>query len=440
MATFRTRTGKKGTTVTVMVRIAGYPTQTETFPNKTEAKKWAAKTEADILEGRTSKDALGRKRTLKDAIDRYRKEVVPLMRDGSMYGFTLDWFETHHGEKRLGEISRGWLSEVRGTLLAGTFTRATPGSKRSVFNGRGAGKTTMALTHGFDAKPPVPPNSIIPGSFYNHAADYNVPKVMARSPATCNRYMAALSSVFSQVCGDWQWLQPTSNPFAGFSKLPEGKNKGKAYAAEARYKLLQETAKDPQLHTMTQIALATTARAGELLKLEWANVEIVEPQMPPDGIGDQDIQPGYARLTFVDTKNGETRTAWLFGDALEALRDHKFRWNRDGHIDAAGQFIPGSPKVFPGAWSHAKKAHGKYDYLKPLHEALKRAGLTMKRPFHALRHTAATDMARMGANRHQLKGAGGWKSNAVDVYVHLGNEDTRDLMQRHQARLTQEGK
>lgn len=396
MATIRKRIGRHGDeTYTAMVRRAGFPTLTKTFPTERAAEKWATLQEAGIIEGKVSTDALGRKRTLGQAIDRFREEALPLMKDGTMYGFTLDWFKEHHGDKRLGEISRGWLSEVRGTLLAGKFTRATPGTKRSLL-------TALVETNHFQ-----------------------------RTPATCNRYMAALSSVFSHVCGDWEWLQPHSNPFLGFSKLPEGKNKGRAYADQARYRLLRETAQDPQLHVMVQVSLATTARAGELLKLEWSQVEFM-PTRPGE--------PAHARLTFEDTKNGDTRTAWLFGDAMAALQAHKDRWNRDGYITASGELIPGCTLVFPGAWNSRKRAHGKYDYLKPLHAALARAGITMKRPFHALRHTAATDMVRMGANRHQLKGAGGWKSNAVDVYVHLGNEDTKDLLQRHQTRLTQEGK
>jgi hypothetical protein len=43
-----------------------------------------------------------------------------------MYGFTLDWWETNHGTKKLGEVSRGWLADARTQLLTGTFRRSTP--------------------------------------------------------------------------------------------------------------------------------------------------------------------------------------------------------------------------------------------------------------------------------------------------------------------------
>jgi integrase len=414
MATIRKRTGRHGdVTYTAMVRRVGFPTLTETFPTRRDAETWATTQEADITAGKVSKDAQGRKRTLAEAIIRYRKEVLPLKRDGSMYGFTLDWWETNHGTKRLGEVTRSWLVEARAQLMTGTFTRATPGSKRSLYKG-------PDLTHGFDAKPPVPAGQLIKGSYCDHAQEYAQPQAFQRTPATCNRYMAALSSVFSQVCGDWEWLQPTANPFAGLSKLPEGRNKGTAYTDDARARLLQETAKDPQLHTLVQVALATAARAGELVGLTWACVELGETE---------------GRLMFTDTKNGSARIAWVFGDALVALR--MLQSPRGNGVMSPNDL---AHPVFPGQWSHKHQRYGKYDYLPRLHAALERAGLKMKRPFHALRHTAATNMARMGANGHQLKALGGWKSNAVDTYIHIAGQDTKDLARAHANRLTQEGK
>lgn len=384
MATFRTRTGKDGTTtVHTMVRLAGYPTRTATLPSMREAKKWAATIEAEIHEGRHFKDAAGRKRTLAQAIIRYRAEVLPLKKNGSMYGFTLDWWETNHGSKRLGEISRGWLSDTRAQLLTGTFRRCTPGSKRSIVTEGGSNL-----------------------------------RQFQRTPATANRYVAALSAVFSQVCGDWEWLQPTANPFVGFSKLPEGRNKGLAYADEARAKLLIETNKDPQLHRLVLVALGTAARAGELCGLTWSHVEL----------GDTE-----GRLMFVDTKNGDTRIAWLFGDALQAMREQQFTMFPFGRKAAGADGL--ARPVFPGLWSHKAQRFGKYDYLPRLHKALAAAGLKMARPFHALRHTSATTMARMGANAHQLKAAGGWKSDAVNRYVHMAAQDTKELSQQLAKRL-----
>lgn len=447
MATYRTRTGKDGTTsVHTMVRLAGYPTRTATLPNMRDAKRWAATVEAEMVEGRHFKGTEGRKRTLGEAITKYRAEVLPLKRNGSMYGFTLDWWEANHGTKKLGEVSRGWLSDARAQLLTGTFRRATPGSKRSLYQtnphardaaalGRSVVSSTaveITFTHGFKHPAGHMPSLVVKGSVYDHSKDYAPAPEFQRTPATANRYMAALSSVFSQVCGDWEWLQPMANPFAGFSKLPEGRNKGRAYTDEARARLLQETAKDPQLHVLVLVALATAARAGELAGLTWSHVEFV-PAVPHlvDGVVVGDLHDPCGRLLFVDTKNGEARVAWLFGEALEAMqRWHSHQFPAGTH--PAGQAVLDhlSRPVFPGQWSHKHQRYGKYDYLPRLHKALKAAGLDMKRPFHALRHTAATNLARMGANGHQLKAWGGWKSNAVDTYVHIAGQDTKELAKR----------
>jgi integrase len=376
MATFRKRLGRpdaqgnRSESIHVMVRRAGYPTRTSSFPNQREAKKWAATVEAEMIEGRHFKDVLGRKRTLGEAIDRYLKEILPQKRDGSMYRFTLRWWKDNHAEKKLGEISRGWLVERRSDLLTGTFTRATPGSKRS---------------------------------------DATEAKAFARTPATANRYMAALSHVFTMICGDWEWLQPGSNPFQGLSKLRESKGRTRHLSDEERAALAQETAKDPQLNVLVHVALATGARAGELVDLPRDLVELTEEGAEnPEG-----------RLVFVDTKNGETRVAWVFGDVLELLRAH-----------IAG-LSDKSPLVFPGMWSHKHQKFGRYDYMPRLRKALKAAGIDNFR-FHDLRHTAATGLARMGASEQQLKAIHGWKSGMAAKYVHLAAQDIKSTVQKYQ--------
>lgn len=369
MATFRTRTAKDGSTsVHTMIRMAGHPTRTATWPNMKEAKRWAATVEAEMIEGRHFKGTEGRKTTLGEAIARYRREVLPLKKDGSMYGFTLAWWAANYGDRKVGEISRGVLATARAELLAGTYTRATPGTKRSSTD---------------------------------KAASY------PRSPATANRYMAALSHVFTMICGDWEILQPGQNPFMGLSKLKEAKGRTRHLSDEERQRLLNETAKDPQLHLLVCLALATAARAGELIGLSWNHVQIAETE---------------GRLLFLDTKNGEDRAAWLFGDALELLREHKER-NLET-ITAKGQVIPAATLVFPGQWSHMHQTWGQYDYMPRFRKALQAAKIENFR-FHDLRHTALTGLAKMGTSNQQLKAISGHKSNIVDRYVHIAAQDVK---------------
>jgi integrase len=234
-----------------------------------------------------------------------------------------------------------------------------------------------------------------------------------RTPATANRYMAVLSSVFAQVCGDWEWLSPNQNPFTGLSKLPEGKGRTRHLSPTERARLLQETAKDPQLHVLVQVALATGARAGELVGLTWACVE---------------LGPTEGRLLFTDTKNGEARIAWVFGDALVSLREHQPRRFK-------GDFgIPPelSYPVFPGQWSHKHQQWGRYDYAPRFTRACEAAGIPDFR-LHDLRHTALTALARMGVNSHQLKAISGHKSDVINRYVHLASQDTKEAARAYQA-------
>lgn len=71
----QTRSGKKGTTHTVTVRVPGHKSRTGTFKRLSDAKKWGVRIEADIKEGRGAvpvKIAL----TVGEAIDKYLAEVT----------------------------------------------------------------------------------------------------------------------------------------------------------------------------------------------------------------------------------------------------------------------------------------------------------------------------------------------------------------------------
>jgi len=131
--------------------------------------------------------------------------------------------------------------------------------------------------------------------------------------------MATLSHVFTMCCGDWEWLPAGSNPFLGLSKLRESKGRTRNLSDDERDSLLAETAKDATLHTLVTLALATAARAGELVRLTWADVDL------KDG-----------RLLFRITKNAQPRTAWVRGDALDQLK--QYAKARQLH----------RPEVFPG--------------------------------------------------------------------------------------------
>jgi integrase len=178
----------------------------------------------------------------------------------------------------------------------------------------------------------------------------------------------------------------------GVSKLPTGSGSVRFLSDEERERLLAQTAKDPQLHTFTLLALSTAARAGELWNLQWRDVDLRE-----------------GRLYLRKTKNAQPRTAWAHGETLPMLKEHgKIRRLDDDRV-----FVSVTGK--------------RYRYDKPFGEACNAAKVE-NLTFHGLRHSAATYLAREGATEQQLKAIGGWKSGVVSRYVHLVAEDARAVL------------
>ncbi len=173
----------------------------------------------------------------------------------------------------------------------------------------------------------------------------------------------------------------------------------RAWACEERGRLLTETEKDPQLHTLVVLALSTAARAGELVGLGWRDVDL------KDG-----------RLLLRKTKNSQPRTAWVHGEALRLLKEH----GRVRRLD--------DDRVFVSVRGR------RYDY-RPGFEAACAAAKVEDFTFHDLRHSAATYLAREGATEQQLKAIGGWKSSVVSRYVHLAAEDAKAVLERMSAKI-----
>jgi integrase len=345
----------------VQVRMSGFPTRTASFPTRRMAERWAKTIEADMIEGRHFRSVEARRRTLGETIDRYIEEEIPKKRDGSTSRSNLPWWKKHLGHLKLADVTPAILVEHRGKLARETFTRAKPGSARTTVK-RG-----------------------------------ELPNRHARSPATVNRYLAALSHVFTVARKEWHWV--SHNPFDGVGKLQEGRGRVRFLSEEERTALLRKTVKDPVLHTFVVLALSTAARAGELLNLEWRDVDLKE-----------------GRLLLRITKNATPRTAWLHAEARRLLTEH-------GRIRRLAE-----PRVFVSPTGRL------YRYDKAFQAACDAAQIESFR-FHDLRHSAATYLAREGASEQQLRAIGGWKSGVVSRYVHLAATETRDVVERMNERI-----
>ena len=205
-----------------------------------------------------------------------------------------------------------------------------------------------------------------------------------RANSTVNRYLAALSKVLSAAAEDGRM----SSRIQFSSKKGQGRNvKLRETNARNRFLKTEEISAlisacrsvSEHLYAMVILALSSGARAGELLGLEWRNINLPE---------------GFALAE--NTKNGEDRVIYFQNDeALNVLDE----FNKVRKID--------DPRVFGG-----------YHYRGDWQKALRKAGISDFR-FHDLRHTAATHMRSTGATAQDIADFLGHKTLAmVKRYSH----------------------
>ena len=167
MASIEKRETDSGVMYRVKIRIKGFPAQSCTFNRLTDARRWAQQTESAIREGRFFKTSEAKKHTLAEAINRYVKQVLPL-KPKSLYdqACQFKWWSQQIGSHTLDRITPALIAEQRDILLSGETVRKTP-----------------------------------------------------RSNATVNRYLAALSHLFTVALKEWGWVE--SNPLLKVTKLKE---------------------------------------------------------------------------------------------------------------------------------------------------------------------------------------------------------------------------
>ena len=308
-----------------------------------------------MIEGKHFRSTEARRRSVADAIDRYLEDELPRKRDTVGPRSRLAWWREAIGKSKLAEVSPALIVECRDRLARSTYQRARPGAKRSL------------------------------------VAEGDVRRY-TRTPGTVNRFLSNIGHVFTVARREWHWI--SHSPMSGVSKLRESKGRVRYLSDDERRALLVGTAKDPQLHAFVVIALSTACRAGELQKLTWADVDLKTGQ-----------------LLFRETKNAQSRSAWLSGAALDLLKEHgKVR-------DVKGGLV-------------FRSAKGKmFRYMDGFNTAVAAAGISGFR-FHDLRHSAATYLAQQGATEQQLRAIGGWKSNIVNRYVHLAAEDSKAALEK----------
>jgi integrase len=242
MASFRKRSNGKWL---AEVRVQGVAHVRKTFGLKGDAKIWAAAEEARIKSGGSVT-----RETLSWLISQYQAtRTKTLYEDG-----ILQWWNTRLGKMKLSDLHRKHFKLARAAMVA------TPKE-------RGTG--TLA-------------------------------------PATVNRRVAAISAVIAHGIEELELLD--NNP-ARMRVLTENKQRNRLLTEDEPIRLLDacrdfksglaDAQPEPALYLLARLAMMTGARAGELLKLRWSDVN---------------LEDGY--IIFRDTKNGDIRPAPIAGSAL----------------------------------------------------------------------------------------------------------------------------
>jgi len=348
----------------VQIRLKGHPSHSETFRNRKDAERWAASIESAILEGRHFPHSRGQRIDFKSLAQRYSETVLADASPSRTVNTErhIAWWVARFGSLTVAEITPDRIAEARDALAAQPFTR---GKVRRTEAG---------------------PETSAPG--------------YKRSGATVNRYLATLSHIFSTALMEWRLID--RNPVRDVSKKKEARGRIRFLRDEERDALLAACAKSgwPPLRALVLLAISTGARRGELIRLQWTDVNV-------DGQSPQAIIP--------DTKNGDPRRLPLVGKALVDLRTIKATNSGASRFVFPSRSDPGKPYLaFDAHW----------------YAALAAAGITDFR-FHDLRHTCASYLASQGSSLLEIADVLGHRTMAmVKRYSHLAQEHKTTVIER----------
>jgi integrase len=270
MATIEKReNAKREIRYRVRIRLRGEKPRTRTFKRLTDAKAWAAKVETDLGHGTYVPTTADRRRTLADLIDKYLAEQLPIKQSRAKQSSHFRWWRENAGYLTLDKLTPATIAGFRSVLLARRARR------------RGSDESAPTFT-----------------------------------PATVNRYLAALSAVCKWAWKELRWLP--SNPVLSVTKGPEHTGIIRFLSDDERAALLAacKASDDPNIHCAVTLALATGARAGNLRILTW-----------------DDVDMDRWTLRFVQTKNRQPRYVPLVGPAQAVL---KAQHDRDPTGEGAG--------------------------------------------------------------------------------------------------------
>jgi len=211
--------------------------------------------------------------------------------------------------------------------------------------------------------------------------------------ATINRYVAAISVVFSYACRKYG-LQV--NPVHNIPSLPENNERTRFLSEAERTRLFSSCRAShwDKLYLIVLLAITTGARKGEITKLRWNDIDF-------------DRRTAYVATT----KNGQPKVLPLTDSVIKELQ----------LFDTKDSSLIFASKI---------KEDAAYCFTKPWKRALEDGEIKDFR-FHDLRHSCASYLAQSGASLLEIADVLGHKQISVTKrYSHLCIEHKVSLINR----------
>jgi integrase len=209
------------------------------------------------------------------------------------------------------------------------------------------------------------------------------------APKTLNDELMLLGHAYKLAMMEWEWV--TDNPVLRIAKEKVRNLIERWLTPEEEQRLL---AVSPRwLQELIVFALHTGMRRGEILKLEWSQVDLAR-----------------RTLTILEQKNGARDTLPVNATAMAVLQArHAVR-------------TKSTEAVFMNGAGHAREAR---NLLRAFYPAMRKAGITRFR-FHDLRHTFATRLIQAGVDVYTVQKLGRWKTISMVLrYAHHQPESLR---------------
>lgn len=267
------------------IRRAGFPEQTETFPTREMAARWARQVELAMDEGRFVGMGEAATLTLGDALARYGREVTAGKRSASQEARRIAALREHPLATRpLGTLRGADLADFRDARLAGL-----------PFDTFRALRAKGLPTEGHPEARPVKANTV-------------------------RLDLAIIGHLYTIARTEWG-MEALPSPLKAIRKPPAGGGRERRLEAGEEVRLLRAAA--ASLRPLIVLALETAMRRGELAGLHWGGI---------------DLERRVVRLEL--TKNGDDREVPLTARAVQLLRELQARPSR-----WSGGWVFGPPEL-----------------------------------------------------------------------------------------------